>query len=295
MPLKRPAMPDPFEVLRTPVVPSEPDPVFAARLRERVERALSLPKGATVSDLTREPATVATGADRAREGDLAYVSLFVPDLGRATAFFSTVLGWSYGPGSSEQGRQIEGSTPQHGMWGNQERSNLLLCYGVDDIRAALERVRDAGGRAEEPTEEPYGVIAMCEDDQAVTFSLYEWRGDTERGPSGGRREGDVVYVTLEVPDSSRARAFYGAVLGWHFTPGYLEDGWNVDGVVPGIGMVGGRHPATALPMYRVDDIRTAVARVRSAGGTATEPDTRPYGISSDCTDDVGTRFYLGQL
>jgi predicted enzyme related to lactoylglutathione lyase len=248
-----------------------------------------------VSELIHEPASVETGADRAREGDLAYVSLWVPDLGRATAFFSSVLGWSYQPGSSEQGRQIERSTPQHGVWGGQERSNLHLCYGVNDIRAALERVREAGGQAEEPTEEPYGIVAMCEDDQAVTFSLYEWRGDAERGPSGGRREGDVVYVTLEVPDSSRARAFYGSVLGWRFTPGYVDDGWNVDDVVPGLGIAGGRHPATAVPMYRVDDIRTAVARVRSAGGTATEPETRPYGISSDCTADEGTRFYLGQL
>src|SRR5204862_324529 len=81
-------------------------------------------------------------------------------LTRAATFFSTVLGWSYGPGSTEQGRQVEGSTPQHGMWGAQERPNLHLCYGVNDIGAAIERVRAAGGRADEPTDEPYGTVAM---------------------------------------------------------------------------------------------------------------------------------------
>jgi uncharacterized glyoxalase superfamily protein PhnB len=38
-------MADPFAALRTPVTPVDPDPRFAARLRERVERALALPKG----------------------------------------------------------------------------------------------------------------------------------------------------------------------------------------------------------------------------------------------------------
>ena len=48
-------------------------------------------------------------------------------------------------------------------------------------------------------------------------------------------------------------------------------------------------------MYRVDDIAVAVERVRAAGGTATEPERQPYGITSDCVDDQGTRFHLGRL
>jgi predicted enzyme related to lactoylglutathione lyase len=135
---------------------------------------------------------------------------------------------------------------------------------------------------------------MCEDDQGVPFSLYEWRGDAERGPDNGRRQGDLSYVTMEVPDSAKARAFYGDVLGWRFTPGRVEDGWGIDGVAPMMGMAGGRRPATVVPMYRVDDIDGAVARVRAAGGTATDPQRQPYGISSECSDDQETRFYLGQ-
>ena len=44
-------MPDPFEALRAPVIPVDPDPDFARRLRARVERALDLPEGVTVSNL----------------------------------------------------------------------------------------------------------------------------------------------------------------------------------------------------------------------------------------------------
>ena len=37
-------MTDPFDALRTPVSPLDPDPAFAARLRTRIERALARPE-----------------------------------------------------------------------------------------------------------------------------------------------------------------------------------------------------------------------------------------------------------
>ena len=48
-------------------------------------------------------------------------------------------------------------------------------------------------------------------------------------------------------------------------------------------------------MFRVDDIQAAVERVRAAGGTATEPVHEGYGVRSECSDDQGVRFHLGQL
>jgi len=69
----------------------------------------------------------------------------------------------------------------------------------------------------------------------------------------------------------------------------------VDDSAPMVGLQGGHPQVTIVPMYRVDDIETAVARVRAAGGTSTDPEVQPYGISADCVDDQGTRFHLGQL
>jgi uncharacterized protein len=48
-----------------------------------------------------------------------------------------------------------------------------------------------------------------------------------------------------------------------------------------------------VPMWKVDDVPAAVERVRAAGGTSTEPAEMPYGITADCRDDQGVRFYLG--
>jgi predicted enzyme related to lactoylglutathione lyase len=47
-------------------------------------------------------------------------------------------------------------------------------------------------------------------------------------------------------------------------------------------------------MYQVDDVEAAVALVRGAGGTASDPAVQPYGVTATCVDDQGTRFYLGQ-
>ncbi len=120
------------------------------------------------------------------------------------------------------------------------------------------------------------------------------RARPARGPENGARHGDVSYLTLEVRDSARTREFFGRVLGWRFSPGRIDDGWGVDGIVPMTGLGGGHAVATVVPMYRVDDIRAAVGRVRAAGGTATDPAAQPYGWTSGCIDDQGTRFYLGE-
>ena len=54
--------------------------------------------------------------------------------------------------------------------------------------------------------------------------------------------------------------------------------------------------ATTVPMWTVEDVDAAVARVREAGGTVIEePSQQPYGKTAQCTDDQGGRFYLGEF
>lgn len=242
------------------------------------------------------------GAAAFRHGDIGYVSLQVRDTSAAATFFSNALGWTYEPASGPQGRRVAGfSRIHHGIWGDQEWPTLFCCYAVSDIGESIERVRAAGGSAGEPHQEPYGLISDCFDDQGVAFALFEPPGGTTNDPPAGDRgvngegAGDLAYITMEVIDSQKARDFYGSVLGWAFDEGRIEDGWQLREANVMVGMSGGHSAATTLPMYRVDDVGAAVAAVRSAGGTATDPETYPYGVTSDCVDDQGTRFYLGQL
>jgi uncharacterized glyoxalase superfamily protein PhnB len=421
-------MPDPFDVLRVPTTPIDPDPVFAAKLRARLAHALDLPEGVTVSDLALgegevedvsglsraviTPYLAVSGAraaldwyreafgarlrgdpivmpdgrighaeldisgapvmlsdehpeigvtaplpgggsqvtihlqlddvdgtiDRAvsagatleraaadyeygrngvvrdpfghrwmvsappvpaglGHGDIGYVSLWVPDAEKAAAFFSSVLGWRYRPASGPQGRQVDGQKLPHGLWGGVEPATLFCCFAVDDVAEAVARVRAAGGIAEEPQAEPYGLVVGCTDPGGTRFAVFEPPGGTVAGhaPRAATSQGDLVYVTMEVTDSAQAREFYGAVLGWRFSPGRVADGWQADDVSPLVGLWGGQPIASTQPMYQVDDIEAAVARVRAAGGTASDPEQESYGISAVCADDQGTRFYLGQF
>ncbi|MGH9123866.1 MAG: VOC family protein [Acidimicrobiales bacterium] len=222
---------------------------------------------------------------------IAYMSLWVPDSDRAARFFSEVLGWqarATGPGSW----QVSGQSLPHGLHGGYRQATLFLCFAVGDLDAAVEAVRSAGGQAHPPQVEPFGRLSNCIDDQGVPFALLEARPAT---PPVDERQGDVAYVTMEVEDSARARAFYGSVLGWRFLPGRVEDGWDIDNLAPKTGLRGGQARATTVPMYRVDNLTETVARVRAQGGRATDPERQPYGLTSDCTDDQGTRFYLGQF
>ncbi|MGI5415264.1 VOC family protein [Actinomadura luteofluorescens] len=243
---------------------------------------------------------------RLRHGDVGYTSVQVPDVDRAAAFYGSVLGWHTVPEGVAAGRRVEGLPEQQiGLFGGQEHRTVHLAFAVENVHEAVRRIRDAGGDAQEPTDEPFGLSAACTDDQDLRFSVYqpaEAVGPVESGqaeePGLTAHHGEISYLTIGVPDIARARSFYGEVLNWEFAPGHTPGGWSVrlggTEVRPMTGMYGGADRPAVIPMYTVDDIEPAVARVREAGGTATAPARQPYGITSECTDDQGSRFYLGQ-
>jgi predicted enzyme related to lactoylglutathione lyase len=248
-----------------------------------------------------------------RQGDMSYVALWVPNVDRAARFYADVLGWQYGQPGPGPNRQVEGQSSSYGLSQVAGASEFLSRLGltltlapaptgytvfvVDDIAAAVQRVRDAGGRAGDIKQQPYGLVAACEDDQGLVFSLHEVPSGmpAPRPPSTGARQGDVTYVVFQVPDASKARAFFTTVFGIRFEPGRSPDGWNLPDIAPMSGLAGGFARPAVVPMFRVDDIQSAVTRVRAAGGIASEPSHEGYGIRSDCTDDQGVHFYLGQL
>lgn len=279
---------DPLDALYEPVLPVDPDPTFAAALRAQLAQALLRGTGENMSSETKVAPPV--------EGDVGYASVWVPDVVRAETFYGTVLGWQFAPGSIDEGRQVVGLPNQHmGLWGGQPRSGALISFAVDDTNETVRKIRAAGGTADEPTQEPYGLAAMCADDQGMRFSIFQ-SPVAERDPAPQGSTGEIVYLTFEVTDTARFRAFFGAVFGWTFSQGRSGgDRFNIEGIRPLSGLAGGHTETTIVPQYVVEDIDAAVARVRAAGGSADEPRQQPYGRSTECVDDQGTRFYLAQL
>jgi predicted enzyme related to lactoylglutathione lyase len=284
---------DPLDALRQPVVPVAPDAAFAARLRARIELAVLNPTGAPMTS-TDDQATVTVPPAPTAEGDVVYSSLWLPDVARAEAFYRRALGWRIEPGREPRGRTVGDVTTPMGMWGDVPDATLFLCHAVDDLAAAVLRVRAAGGEAAEPVEEPFGLVAECTDNQGMRFALIESPA-ADRAPARQAGVGELLYLTVAVPDSGLFREFYGALFGWTCTPGRINDGWGVEGPRPMTGMHGGADHPAVLPMYGVADVAASVAAIRAAGGTATEPERMPYGTTSDCVDDQGARFYVGQV
>ena len=203
-----------------------------------------------------------------REGDVVYVSLAVADLGRAARFYADVLGWEFGP-EPEPGhaRQVTGLSFPLGVRHDADHVGLGVCFAVDDLAGALERVRDAGGSVLEVMDDERGRRASISDDQGDGYWL--WQDDpgdpTRRSPVNGAVAGDISYLTFGVADTARTRVFLATVLGLRFEPGSVPDGWGVVDTAPMAGLHGGEDGLVVRPMYRVDDLAGAV---RGSGRTA---------------------------
>ena len=192
--------------------------------------------------------------------------------------------------------------PELGLLGPLARGGVstTLHLEVPDVDAVVARAVDAGATLERPAADaPHGRTAVVRDPAGHRWMLQSPAGGapsgaSTAGSSGGSSAGDVAYVTLAVPGSQRARAFYGAVLGWTFSPGEAEDGWSVDGATPQVGLWGGADEPGVQLCFSVPDVAAALAAVRAGGGTGQEPASRPYGLLAECTDPSGLRFQLWQ-
>jgi uncharacterized glyoxalase superfamily protein PhnB len=119
--------------------------------------------------LLRPPAR----ATRLRQGDVANVTIVARDTDRAKEFYQAVLQVPFSSGHPGAWRTEE-TRPPLSIWSPAgAEPEVQMSYRVDDIAAAIERVRAAGGRAEEPQRRAYGLLSDCVDDQGATFRLWQ--------------------------------------------------------------------------------------------------------------------------
>jgi predicted enzyme related to lactoylglutathione lyase len=235
------------------------------------------------------------------DGAIAFFSLHVPSADRARDFYGEVLGWRFGdPATGGRADQVVNLSLPASVWDGEPipgvpNPGVHLMHRVADINAAVATVRGLSGMADDPFDSPFGLRARCTDDQGNGFSLIQERSAVGTSALNGEVPGDLAYVTVSPGDERRAASFYGELFGWRFRPGNVERGLQVDGAIPQAGFWGGGGRQNVMLMYRVDDVAAAVEKVRGLGGQATDPVQMPYGVTSDCVDNQGMTFYLGQL
>ncbi|MGQ0779433.1 MAG: VOC family protein [Pseudonocardiales bacterium] len=293
-------MTDPLNTLREPITPVDPDPAFAIELRARLERALLAPEGAPMTTTVETPQHTLG----------CYIA--VNDARSALSFYELAFGARRRgePIVMDDGRighaelaigdsvlMLADESPELGLLsprtrGGPSQSLYLRVSEPDAVDATVRDAVEEGARLERAAaDHDYGRNAVVVDPSGHRWMISSAPAAT---PPPTPRHGDLAYLTHAVADTERARAFYGAVLGWTFSPGRIEDGWHIEGTYPPAGMHGGAARAGIEPIYQVDDLGAALAAVRDHGGQADEPQQQPYGRIAECTDDQGTRFHLLQ-
>jgi uncharacterized glyoxalase superfamily protein PhnB len=298
-------MTDPFDALREPVTPVDPDPDFARRLRTRLTREVFAPGGAmrqqTVTRVDREPSRPPTLTPY----------IVVSDARRAMDWYAEVFGaqprgelhvnadGTIGHAEVAIGDAVLMFAEASDLWpdvpvrapDSPATFSHTLHLEVDDVDASTDHARRSGASVErEPADQPYGRASVIVD----PFG-HRWMLRTPPPQLAGRlRQGDVANVTIVAPDGRRAKEFYEAVLQVSFAAGH-PGAWRADQTRPTLGIWSSAAAESEVQLsYLVDDIAAAVDRVRGAGGRADEPVGRPFGLLAECVDDQGASFRLWQ-
>jgi uncharacterized glyoxalase superfamily protein PhnB len=112
-------------------------------------------------------------ATRLRQGDVANATMVTRDTRRAKEFYEAVLRVPFASGHPGAWRADQTSPPLSILASQDAQPEVQLSYRVDDIAAAVERVRAAGGHADEPGRRANGLLAECVDDQGTVFRLWQ--------------------------------------------------------------------------------------------------------------------------
>jgi uncharacterized glyoxalase superfamily protein PhnB len=299
-------MTDPFEALREPVMPVDPDPEFAGRLRLRLTRELFASTGGSMS----QP-TVVTRAEREPAWPPALTPyIVVSDARRAMDWYVEVFGahrrgephvnadGTIGHAEVGVGDAVLMLSEASGLWpdvpvrapDSPATFSHSLHLEVDDVDVSTDRARRGGAAVErEPADQPYGRASVIVDPFGHRWILLRRPVRATR-----LRQGDVANVTMVARDADQAKEFYQAVLGVPFTSGH-PGAWRTDETRPPLAILSSRGAEPEVQLsYRVDDIEAAVERVRAAGGHADGAERKPFGLLAECVDDQGAAFRLWQ-
>ncbi|WP_409183958.1 VOC family protein [Amycolatopsis sp. VS8301801F10] len=287
-------MAEPFDALALPSTPADPDPAFAEQLRDDLRRLIL--NGAEM-----------TTTETAEVGALTPY-LAVTDARAALDFYVEVFGAQRRsePIVMDDGRighaevAIGGSVlmlaeefPEMGNVVAPE-GGAMVRVEVPDPRRAAQRAVELGAELLRPVEDRgHGLHGAIKDPYGQRWLVAQAAPRAKAPEERTYQHGEAGYFTFQVPDDARAKAFYGAVLGWQFSQGSLPTAWRIEGHgLPG-GLWGGPELQAGWKlMFAVDDLEAALDRVREAGGRAGEVENPPYGRTADCADDQGIEFWL---
>lgn len=107
-------------------------------------------------------------------GAPSFIELGTPSGSKARAFFGDLFGWSSVDMGSDNSC-ADTPTIRVGMHPNDPDACMVVYFAVADLDAAVARVRELGGTANDPgpPEPGFGRLTECRDPQGVRFGLHQ--------------------------------------------------------------------------------------------------------------------------
>jgi uncharacterized protein len=113
-------------------------------------------------------------------GEVSFIELGVEDAEKGRRFYEGLFGWRFETGPSGAGFTIDTPNVPAGMHPGEKGASPYVFFAVDDIDAAVEKVRELGGTIEdmdiegdEEQQQRFGRFKMCRDDQGSGFGLHQ--------------------------------------------------------------------------------------------------------------------------
>jgi uncharacterized protein len=245
-------------------------------------------------------------------GQFVWYELMTANIESAKAFYASVVGWGT-RGASMPGPAYNlftvGNAPVTGIMNLPEDARAagvtphwLGYVGVDDVDAAVDRIKQLGGAVHvAPTNVPnVGRFSVVADPQSATLALV-------KGLKPGQERADlftpghVGWHELLAADWEKAFAFYGELFGWRRANGHIGAMGAYQQFSAGGKTIGGmfsKPPDLPLPFwlyyFNVAGIEAAVKRVEACGGHILYGPTAVPGGAwiAHCTDSQGAIFAL---
>jgi len=106
-------------------------------------------------------------------GEPSFIEIGVPAGGRARAFYGALFDWKFREYGGPESFAVDTPTIGAGIHTSDPDACMVVYFAVADIEAAARRVRELGGKADEPGPEieGFGRFVECRDDQGVRFGL----------------------------------------------------------------------------------------------------------------------------
>jgi uncharacterized protein len=110
-------------------------------------------------------------------GKIAWFELPAADTKRAQEFYAGLFGWQFQP---FEGQDYHMTYEAGGaIYAAPGRTAPTVYFGTDDLNAAIARVRELGGAADDRKEiAGVGSYALCRDTEGNPFGLYQTGGES---------------------------------------------------------------------------------------------------------------------